>query len=516
MLIDRIAGFTTQKILILGLGAENTQFMEWAVKVIGLNPRIFVLADYQDIKMDQLDTVKFFQKGDGFARDQVYFGENYMQALNRADIEYIIKAPGIWSLTPELVKFRKQKGADRVISPLHFFFEKFREQIIGVTGTKGKTTTSGFLAHCINVLDGMDAVFCGNSTNITPYKFWDALDVELDPARFFIIELSSFQLQDLGFSKLSPERAIITNYFVDHLDQHTDKEEYWAAKNNIYLYQKDLCLVTSDLVPPEVQAQATYVLSNDDVRLCTNSLSIPLIGEHNHSNITEALQMIALIKNTSLASLIKNNHQQIQGALDSFKNLPFRLELADEIRKTISIDGQQKELLIRFVNDGAATEPEAVIAALNATTQKPNEFLWIQFAGKDKGAEVEGIINTLLRIQKSNRLFRVNYCGEIGCKILSETYRKMKVPITADKESLRDVVKQEFNSRIHIDFAKWVEELITNLNSIGAGNQAMELITSDTLVLTVLLSPCGSSFDEFDNYIQRSEFWNDAVSAIYS
>ena len=516
MLLPKIQKLPIASVVVLGLGTENRQFLEWAVKIVGINPKTFVLADQAEISTRKLQKLQFFDEQAGFAREQTYFGEHYWDALTLESVEYVIKAPGIWSDEPQLVEFRTRLGDDRVLSSLHFFFEKFANQIIGISGTKGKTTTAGLTAHILNELIGYEGIYCGNSTGVSPYQFWDTLDVKIPKETYFVIELSSFQLQDLGHSRLSPAVAALTNYYVDHLDQHATKEEYWHAKDNIYLHQSTPRLFVTEQLPAYVQEHATGIVTSAATRTLLRSLEVPLIGVHNRTNLALALTIIANVTGDDPEELVLLEKDKIQRALDSFENLPYRLELVRQDKRTVEVAGERKDLRIRFVNDGAATEPEAVSAAILAGTEAENEYLWVQFTGKDKGVDPEPVIAELLRVQTKNRLYRVDYCGEIGQRILQSTYRKMKVPLQVEREEFHTVAKEAFQDleTIRADFEAWLQETYANLVSIEATEQAERISAQEEYVLNVILSPCGSSFDEFENYLERSEFWNGLVEEL--
>ena len=516
MLLYKIQKLPAASIVVLGLGTENRQFLEWAIKVVGIDPKTFVLADQQEISTEKLQRMQFFDEAAGFAREQTYFGKDYLDALRLESVEYVIKAPGIWSEAKSLQEFRARKGEDRVISSLHFFFEKFQDQIIGVSGTKGKTTTAGLIAHILNELIGYEGIYCGNSTNVSPYQFWDTLEAKIPAESYFVVELSSFQLQDLGRSKLSPGRAVLTNYFVDHLDQHANKDEYWHAKDNIYLHQSEPRLFVTAQLPEYVQARAQGIITAEGTEALLGSLDVPLLGEHNRTNLALALLTIADVTEDEAGELVTLEQEKIQRALDSFENLPYRLELVREEQLRITLADSPKSLRLRFINDGAATEPEAVGAAIAAATEKENEYLWIQFTGKDKGVDPEPVILELLRVQTQNQLYRVDYCGEIGQRILQLTYEKMKVPLEVDREEFRSVAKEALESleQIRRDFEAWLQETYANLVSIEAEVESEQIREASGYTLNIVLSPCGSSFDEFENYIDRSEFWNKLVTAL--
>jgi UDP-N-acetylmuramoyl-L-alanine---L-glutamate ligase len=516
MLINIFKNYQDEKIVILGLGTETRQFLEWALKIMKISPKIFILADEKPIKVELLEKMNFFEEGDGFDPKQMFFGDNYEDALHTQNVQYVIKSPGIWSNTPSLMLFREAKGDDRVISSLACFFEYFGNSIIGVTGTKGKSTTSGLITNILKNTPNKDAIYCGNSTNISPYKYWDTPDKKINSGVYFVIELSSFQLQDLNHSSISPRFAVITNYYIDHQDQHETPEEYWHAKDAIYSNQKKIDLIVTNQLPQYVQNKATQIVEFQKNSELIDGFNISLIGEHNKLNILLAIFTVAHLLEMKPKDFVTRFKSNIQKSLDTFKNLPFRLELTHEIYTSIQINNVTKKTIFRFINDGAATEPDAVVAGLGATSGKLNEYVWVIFTGKDKGGSVDNIIAKLLTIQKHNQLYRVDYCGEIGQKILQKTYQKMNIPISVPLENFHETTEQTFTNikTIKANFNHWIQETYNNLDSLGFDDEKMKITKPDEIILNILLSPCGSSFDEFQNYIERSEFWNSIIKKL--
>ena len=149
MLLEEIRN---KKIVIVGLGTENLQFLQWLKKVVQFKLENIFLADQQQEGFRENLKTKLFKLG--FSHKEVVLllnnlsnGKNYLKILENPEIEWVIKSPGIWSLSPEFVEFRGRKSPYRVVSSLCFFFEKFRSQIVAITGTKGKSTTSNLTNH---------------------------------------------------------------------------------------------------------------------------------------------------------------------------------------------------------------------------------------------------------------------------------------------------------------------------------------------------------------------------------
>jgi UDP-N-acetylmuramoyl-L-alanine---L-glutamate ligase len=503
-----------QAILILGLGQENLQFLDWLLTVIKINPAQIVLAD----KNSNQDNVH------GIPASQQYFGENYLKSLSVSNVKHVFKAPGIWSLMPELQDFRQRNGQDTVTSSLVFFFQKYREQIIAITGTKGKSTTSSLVNHFLNHLgQGVSAVYCGNTTNISPYSFWTEADQLINPSQYFVVETSSFQLQDLGYSGLSPKFSIITNYYVDHLDQHHDELEYWGAKDNIYKFQQNGdFLVTSEqllTVRPSLLSTGEGSKTIVSQSLCEKISSIldsKLIGAHNAINLTIAVVMVQFVLNSekqTLDTLIKNIETQkitLTSILASFQPLSHRLEHIRTHEFGFEYDNKNVQIELCFYDDGYATEPDAVIAAIQALSSKSNEFLWLIISGKDKCSSLDNLAREILSLQLKNQLYRVDYTGEVGQNLLEHIYSNIGVIMPVDDtESFKELVETEFDSleSLRLEIQEYLSEHWDNMKIIDEQVRLKSELENPKLVFNVVFSPAGSSFDEFKNSVERAEWW---------
>ncbi len=492
------------KICLLGLGQENRQFLDWLVNVFKFEKSNILLADQRDLA----DFVNM-----GFDPENIFAGDNYLSVLENPQLEYVFKSPGIWSKIQELEDFRSLKGDDRVLSNLVFFIEKFKDQIIGITGTKGKSTTCGIVNHLINKDTQYTSYYCGNTTNISPYTFWDILDADISDDVFFVIELSSFQLEDLGYSKTSPKISGITNYYIDHLDQHKTKKEYWASKDNIFIHQDNTGTIVFLKDFQERLGENTInnqnIITKENVENIIEQYKIPeLRGYHNYQNLSIALELIKIIGINAKPEFVKKE-------MKSFSNLPHRQQLVKTISTEILLKDTQKKLNINFIDDGAATEPEAVRAGVLSYSEL-GDYLWLIVDGLDKGGDLSNLIEAILDVQKKNQLHKVNYCGEVGEHLLNCIYQKMGIDIKASNEDFKQSMTANFESlaKIRTGFTKWLEELVNNFDSINDNQSSQAILNKDEYNLNVLFSPCGTSFKDFTNYIQRSNWWIESIQNI--
>jgi len=602
---------SNQKIAIFGLGQENRQFLFWLLDSINYPIESILLFD-EGLDLDkflelfsqefQLDLIGKLPK------ENLFFDKKCLKQIKNSEISWVFKSPGIWSLKPEFVNLRKKYGNWFVTSGLVFFVEKYRNQIIGVTGTKGKTTTSSMLVH---LLDGFKqnnykAHYCGNTTGISPYKYWtnqDNLDLEnnlnlktknkqgLD--EIFVVELSSFQLQDLGFAKISPKYALITNYFVDHLDQHGSVQEYWHSKDQIFSHQEttDYFFAYQQIwdnitnrenfsldgveiqtaIKQEISSSADQTawindsktdfendqsnnqfsskypdksfLIKDDFFNLNKVFSLKLAGIHNFQNLILALFAFAVInleylikkednnflslpnkkeqvsvshyqdsKNISFSNLTADNKNhnfqenqadfkinknqiinylqlnktEIQILINAFQAVEHRLEL---FNKT-NINGVE----FNFYDDGASTQPESTAACIESLTQNQNLILFI--TGKDKGGQATVLVKQIISSQKN--IIKIYACSEVGKNFLKEI--KAELFKNNQTDLLEKVIYYESFKSAALDFSKIIKT--TSLEQTIFGKNI-----SNYKTINICMSPGGSSFDEFDNYKQRSCFW---------
>lgn len=437
------------KILIIGNGVENKQFITWLVDVLNFDKKNIEIADQNKIENSEFKT---------------YSGSDYLTSLNN-NYELVIKAPGIWSNKPEFEAYRQKNGPDSILSSLTFFVEHFRDKIIMITGTKGKTTTSSWITHILkSTMEDKKIEYCGNTTNISPYQFWDNLEADLNDY-YFVLEVSSFQLQDLGHCKLSPKYSAITNLYIDHLDQHADKEEYWQAKDNIFLNQtkEDYLVITKqvndninsrELVP----AAKTIIIDSPKIEEFKTKFTFNLIGEHNISNLLLAYNIVELINNKQI---------DLQPIIDSFIPPKGRLELI----KTVKFNNHN----ITFYNDNTATEPDAVVAALDGICNIDNSKTILILSGKWKKGNHQHLADVIKKYESENKLSKVFYFGQTGAIVSELVYNK----------------EQEFIS--FKEFLTTKDQLSLALKEVKESN------------INLLFSPSGSSWDEFNGYIERGQ-----------
>ena len=382
------------------------------------------------------------------------------------DADIIVKSPGIPDTAPMVAKARA-KGIP-VVSEIEFAGKYTDAKMICITGSNGKTTTTLLTYHTLRKA-GLDVGLAGNVGKSL------ALQVALDPHEYYVIELSSFQLDNMYDFKA--DIAVILNITPDHLDRYDHKmENYTAAKFRIlqnqtaddyFIYWMDDPIIRRQIEQVQVEARRLpfaetreegaaawtdggilhFDVDGDVWDIPRDRLSLP--GLHNLYN-----SMAAGISATALHI----RKDEIRAALEDFEAVEHRLEFVEEI------DG------VRWVNDSKATNVNSTWYALESMSTPTVLIL----GGKDKGNDYSEILPLVREKVKT-----IVAMGKDNAKIVD--FFKGTVPVS-DTHSLEEAVE--------------------------ACRKAAE--AGDT----VLLSPCCASFDLFKSYEDRGERFKAAVKAL--
>lgn len=280
------------------------------------------------------------------------------------DADLIVASPAI----PPTNKYLQAARAANVpiTTEIRLFIERCPVPIVGVTGTKGKSTTTAMLG----------AILKRRFTTRVGGNIGHSLLPELaqiEKSDLVVLELSSFMLEHLGAMRWSPHLAVVTMVAADHLDWHGSQQAYVEAKANIVRFQRP-----DDLAILNAEDPGSIVLAGNTrarvVRFAVaNRQPFELIvpGRHNQSNAQAAW---------AAASQLGVPREDAEAALREFRGLPHRLQLVHES------DG------VRYFNDSIATIPEAAVAALDAFP--PHRVVQI-VGGYDKGLPMSGLCAAL-------------------------------------------------------------------------------------------------------------------------
>jgi UDP-N-acetylmuramoylalanine--D-glutamate ligase len=387
-------------------------------------------------------------------------GEGHMKALSLHDM--IFKSPGISFKEYQVLPHQQ------ITSQTDLFINLFHDQIIGVTGTKGKSTTVSLLHHLF-AQSGQKSVLVGNIGK----PAFDCID-EIDDDTRIIYELSSHQLE---FVTHSPHIAVFLNLFEEHLDHYVSYLDYQKAKQNITEYQKeddvlvynlDNLLVVKRLAESKSRARQ-IAFGHESCNECTtiqqgklklfnqaeyaiDTDKIPLPGAHNQLNVMAALTVCAVLEMDMNKTI---------DALYTFKPLPHRLEEVGTCRG------------IRFINDSIATIPEATIRA--ADTFKDLDILIL--GGYNRGIDYTFLVDYLLE----RKLPHLILIGEVG-------------------RLIRELLEEEdYPNPVHE--AKDMDEVVETAFALGKEGSIC------------LLSPAASSYDSFHNFEDRGNQFKKKVLA---
>lgn len=391
------------------------------------------------------------------------FEENGHSLERVLQADLIVKSPGISPKVPVVV-MAKESGIP-IIDELEFAYQFSKGKVIAITGTNGKTTTTSLIYHLMKSAR-RDVGLAGNVG-----KSWAGQLVNEDH-EWWVIECSSFQIE--GMENFKPEIGMLTNITPDHLDRYDyNLEKYIATKFKLFskmtsqekmtLFKDDELTKKGRSVYPvnaeifelslkDLKAEGFFDGNNLNVRLeevlwQISVSQLPIPGIHN------VLNSLSAILASRLAGLGKS---EIEEALQSFKNIPHRMEQIAEI------DG------VKYINDSKGTNVEATAYALTAY-QKP--LVWIA-GGVDKGNDYSQIED-----------------------IVSE---RVKSLICLGKEN--DKLKSAFKSK--------VRDIRETQKMMEAVRWSFEIAKSGDVVL---LSPACASFDLFKNYEDRGKAFAFAV-----
>src|SRR5947209_947965 len=232
--------------------------------------------------------------------------------------EVVIHVPGVRRDSPYL-RVARENGA-RIEQEIALFFEACPGKIIGVTGTRGKTTTATLIYHILRAND-MPTVIGGNVSGVETLSLLPTIS----PETFVVLELSSWQLEGLASHKMSPFVSVMTNIYPDHLDTYHGMEEYAEAKANIFRYQHEADLAIFNYDNPwtrrfgeEAKAETWYTSLERGGSFERHSTHVfpfifsetPMIGKHNLENILQATTTARLlgVPDELIRNTVRNFH----------------------------------------------------------------------------------------------------------------------------------------------------------------------------------------------------------------
>ena len=470
-----------KKVAFLGLGIENYALVNYL-----LRHKIkceITICDRRD--KEQLGE-KYGKISQKFIKSKVHkvewkLGKNFNEELDRFDI--LFRSPG-WPIDcPGVQDAIKQKQIESqqpaisnfIYSPMKLFFDLCStKNIIGVTGTKGKGTTSSLIYQILKTAG--KKVFLGGNIGIAPFDFID----KIKSHDWVVLELSSFQLEDLH---KSPRIAVITNFYNEHLapadpnnpNYHKSAKQYWNAKANIYSHQdRNGALILNYKISAKVHSITSKLytfsfnekksnchyengeivfipIQKSEIRNQKFIISSSLSGNHNLENIAAA----------SLATKLAGaSSDEIKTAVKKFKGLEHRIE------KVALING------VGYYDDSFATTPESTITALKSFDAP----IILIAGGAEKNSNFQYLARQIVKSAKFVVLLDGKATSRLKQEILTAGYPKKMIKLVHSMDEALNVANE--NSK-----------------------------TGDI----ILLSTACASFGMFKNYKERGDKFKKAV-----
>lgn len=436
-----------KNIAILGFGKEGKSTYNFIRK-------------YSNQKLTILDKNDIIKNNEYLKEDKninIITGDNYLNNIN--DYDLIIKAPGIALLDIDIKE-------EKITSQLELILEINKKNIIGITGTKGKSTTTSLLYKIIKEQND-NTFLLGNIGN----PILDYIE-QFNDESILVIEMSSHQLE---YVKESPHIGVILNLYQDHLDHTGTLEKYHNDKMHMFKYQEknDIGIYdgqneyliniinknkyNSKLLNFKVNEKADIYVENNkiyynDEMIYDGNQKRNLIGNHNLKNI-----MVALL----IAKLLNLDIKKATKTINDFNPLEHRLELVGTYNN------------ITYFNDTIATIPEATINGINGLGNVDT----LIFGGMDRNIDYNNFIEFLKKSNISN-LIGLPETGYKICKELKNTNKNIYTVETIDEA---------------VDIA----DKVTKKNHI------------------CLLSPAASSYNKFKNFEEKGNYYKNIIKNKY-
>lgn len=446
-----------KKVLLLGFGREGRSSYRLIRRLL---PSLHLTVADQNKQIAEDEVLK----KDSFV--DFHLGEGYLEGLNTFDL--ILKSPGI-----TLKDISSKLDPDSITSQTDLFLRRYSSQVIGITGTKGKSTTSTLIHQILRLAD-KKSILMGNIGR----PAFDFID-EIDPETILVYELSSHQLEYL---RRSPHVAVLLNFYQEHLDAYKSFEDYQLAKMNIAKYQVigDRLIFNYDdkrirhfVSLMNIQGgfafslqtllnngcsirnnQIVYSSEGQDESIFDLSKKIRLKGEHNLLNIMAA---VCACKEMDIENEI------IAEGISSFRGLEHRIEYVGEFNG------------IHFYNDSIATIPEACIEAVKALENVDTLIL----GGFDRGIDY----SVLAKFLSASAIRNLIFTGDAGRRMLHE---------------IKDIKKPTQTLFLISRFDEF-KEIAFN-------------VTEKAHIC--LLSPAAASYDEFQNFEVRGKRFKELVKSM--
>lgn len=399
-------------------------------------------------------------KLEAYSNIKFVLGEHRLEDFESRDL--ILVAAGV-PLDSECLAHARSAGV-KLVQSAALFAELSKIPIIGVTGTRGKSTVTHMIHHVLSYITGENILLGGNVRGVSNLQLLN--DVKEDS--LCVMELDSWQLQGFGWADISPQVAVFTSFMPDHLNYYTrggkTQEEamvaYFTDKAQIFLHQEESgTFITTPTVfewikrvlPKETLGQE-IVLADTSVLPEDMLLSMP--GEHNRLNAALAYEALKAVGLTD---------EEIFDGLATFPGVEGRLQLVTTVDN------------VRIYNDNNATTPQATIAALEALDVGNKNIILIA-GGADKNIDVTSLA----------------YAINTHCKNV------FLIPGTGTDSLLPYLDGGDLGISIMGDLS-------------GAVREAKAIATAGDIIL---FSPAFASFSQYKNEYERNDEFMDLVAEL--
>jgi len=361
--------FKNKKIIIMGLGLLGRGIgVAKFLSKLGANLLITDLKTEQQLasSLKELKNCKNIK---------YILGQHRLEDFHQADI--LIKAANVPLDSIFLAEARKNNISIEMDASL---FAKFtKAKIIGITGTRGKSTVTKLIYELLKKYYKKGKVFLGG--NVRGLATLPLLE-KVEDNDVVVLELDSWQLQGFGESKISPQIAVFASFLNDHMNYYkNDMQKYFDDKAEIFRYQSpNDFLIMSKQANQEIKKRLKGKIKSKTIIADENkikNLKTILIGAHNQTNIALAYEVL---------KIMKLKEKDIKNGIKSIKPEPGRLEFIGKIKN------------INYYNDNNATTPDACIAALKALNK--NNIVLI-CGGADKELKFEEMVQTIKKTAKA-------------------------------------------------------------------------------------------------------------------
>lgn len=445
-ILERLKG---KRIAILGFGIEGKSTYNFIRRYL----KDIILTIYtEEQNREEMNTICNKDKLVKFVN-----GKDWIKHFNLEQYDILLKTPGI-----SLKNIDITGNEDKISSQLELFLECKKCKTIGITGTKGKSTTSTMIYNMLKD-QNKDAYLLGN----IGVPILDKIE-QIKEDSIVVLELSSHALQ---YTKKSTDIAILLNIYEEHLDHYKDFKEYIHAKLNLLKNQEQagIAIFNSDnknikykwkqndyeitmqgnyLTKNTIELNNNKILYNKNKILDINEINMKIKGMHNINNIMFVI---------AVSQILKLDFQKTIHTIENFRGLEHRLEYVGIVNG------------VEYYNDSIATIPEATICSVKAL-KNVNTLI---VGGKDRGVNLENLIEFLKESDIKN-VICMPKTGEYIAEGLKNTNK--------------NIIKV-FNMEEAVKEAKKVTEKGT----------------------TCLLSPAAASYGFFKNFIERGTLFKENV-----